>query len=91
VDMAEVADSPEWTDEDFAAARPARELLPAGFLADVQEQRRRRGRQTSKPVKRLVSLRLDPDVLDQWKASGPGWQSRINEALRAAAPEKKAG
>jgi uncharacterized protein (DUF4415 family) len=32
-----------------------------------------------------LSLRLDPDVLEHFRASGPGWQSRINAALRKLA------
>jgi uncharacterized protein (DUF4415 family) len=32
-----------------------------------------------------VSLRIDRDVLDHFQKSGPGWQDRINEALRRAA------
>jgi uncharacterized protein (DUF4415 family) len=36
-------------------------------------------------VKQLVSLRIDQDVLEHFQASGPGWQERINEALRKAA------
>jgi uncharacterized protein (DUF4415 family) len=35
-------------------------------------------------AKELVSLRLDRDVLDHFQESGPGWQDRINAALRAA-------
>lgn len=42
-----------------------------------------------KPVvpnaRELVSLRIDRDVLDHFQESGPGWQDRINEALRRAA------
>jgi uncharacterized protein (DUF4415 family) len=34
--------------------------------------------------KRQVALRLDPDVLDYFRSTGPGWQSRINEVLRKA-------
>jgi uncharacterized protein (DUF4415 family) len=33
-------------------------------------------------VKELVSLRIDRDVLEHFQAEGPGWQERINEALR---------
>jgi uncharacterized protein (DUF4415 family) len=33
----------------------------------------------------MVSLRLDRDVLDFFQEDGPGWQERINEALRKAA------
>ena len=36
-------------------------------------------------VKELVSLRIDQDVLEYFQAGGPGWQERINEALRKAA------
>jgi uncharacterized protein (DUF4415 family) len=35
--------------------------------------------------KRQISLRLDPDVIDAFKATGKGWQGRINDALRKAA------
>jgi uncharacterized protein (DUF4415 family) len=36
-------------------------------------------------AKELVSLRIDRDVLDHFQESGPGWQERINDALRKAA------
>jgi uncharacterized protein (DUF4415 family) len=36
-------------------------------------------------AKELVSFRIDRDVLDHFQESGPGWQDRINEALRRAA------
>lgn len=36
-------------------------------------------------VKEMVSLRIDRDVLDFFQADGPGWQDRINAALRKAA------
>jgi uncharacterized protein (DUF4415 family) len=44
---------------------------------------------TSKPTslpgaKEMVSLRIDRDVLDYFQADGPGWQERINAALRKA-------
>ena len=35
-------------------------------------------------VKELVSLRIDQDVLEHFQADGPGWQERINDALRKA-------
>lgn len=44
--------------------------------------RRGRGRPPLDAPKKLVSLRLDPDVIDAFRAGGPGWQSRINAALR---------
>jgi uncharacterized protein (DUF4415 family) len=36
-------------------------------------------------VKELVSLRIDQDVLEHFQGGGPGWQERINDALRKAA------
>jgi len=73
-------DNPEWTAEEFAEAHPASERLPAEFLA---ERRRARGPQKA-PTKQMVSIRLDQDVLDALRASGPGWQGRANAALRKA-------
>jgi len=35
-------------------------------------------------VKEMVSLRLDRDILDHFQTDGPGWQDRINDALRKA-------
>ena len=36
-------------------------------------------------AKEMVSLRIDRDVLDFFQEAGPGWQDRINDALRKAA------
>ena len=43
------------------------------------------GRPKSANAKRSVHLRLSPDVLKYFRASGPGWQTRIDETLRKAA------
>jgi uncharacterized protein (DUF4415 family) len=44
-----------------------------------------RGRPKSEQTKKLVSLRLDKDVVDWFKQAGPKWQTRINDELRKAA------
>lgn len=44
----------------------------------------KRGRPKSDNAKRQVTLRIDPAILDHFRATGPGWQSRINAALRTA-------
>ncbi|MDC7786076.1 BrnA antitoxin family protein [Rhodoplanes sp. TEM] len=36
------------------------------------------------PVREQVTLRIDQDVLERFRESGPGWQDRINAALRKA-------
>ena len=43
------------------------------------------GRPKKGSPKEAVSIRLDADVLAHYRATGPGWQSRINDALRKAA------
>jgi uncharacterized protein (DUF4415 family) len=45
----------------------------------------RRGRPKASATKGLTTLRIDRDVLNHFKSQGPGWQSRINAALRKAA------
>ncbi|MCE2990487.1 MAG: BrnA antitoxin family protein [Burkholderiales bacterium] len=39
------------------------------------------GRPVSANPRKLISLRLPPDVIDRWKATGPGWQTRMAERL----------
>jgi uncharacterized protein (DUF4415 family) len=44
-----------------------------------------RGRPKAANPKKAISLRVDADVLDRFKADGPGWQGRMNDVLRKAA------
>jgi len=74
-------DNPEWTEEDFARARSPEEVLPPDILAQFKNTR---GPQKA-PTKIPVSLRLSADVLQYFKDTGPGWQSRIDDALRKIA------
>ena len=78
-------DNPEWTAEDFAKARPAKEVLPEIFSKTVAAEmlKPKRGRPVSAHKKESIAIRLDADVLAALKASGDGWQTRINDALRA--------
>ena len=75
-------DNPEWTEEDFARARPAAEVLPPEFMAAWRAKRGRPKGSTKPDAKQQVSLRLDRDVIAHFRDGGPGWQSRINAALR---------
>ena len=82
-DLAEVSDSPELTNADFARARPFAEALTE-LARSI-----RKGRGPNKaPTKKLVSLRLSRDVIDHFRSQGRGWQSRIDDALRKAAKIK---
>jgi uncharacterized protein (DUF4415 family) len=73
------SDNPEWTDEMFARSKGA-ESLPADVLGAFKKH----GGRPRGSNKQPVSLRLDRDVIAKFKATGPGWQSRINDALRRA-------
>lgn len=75
-------DNPEWTEADFAAARPADEVHPPAVAAALVKNKGGRPRGSDKE---LVSIRLDRDVLERFRAGGPGWQTRMNDALRRAA------
>lgn len=51
-------------------------------LDDLRQMKRRAGRPPSATTKRQVTVRYDADVVDAFKARGPGWQTRMNDALR---------
>jgi uncharacterized protein (DUF4415 family) len=74
-------DNPEWTRADFARARKPEAALSPDVLAQF---RNHRGPQKA-PTKQMVSIRLSPDVLEHFRSTGPGWQTRIDETLRKAA------
>ena len=64
----------------------ARSEAEAAFKRTTTKVAEAPPRQTAVPgVKELVSLRIDQDVLEHFREGGPGWQERINAALRKAA------
>jgi len=74
----------ELTAEDMQLFRPASEVLPPDLLAGLvalKKQRGERGPQKS-PTKVPTTIRFDADVLAALKASGKGWQTRVNEAVK---------
>ena len=77
--IAQDPDAPELTEEDWAQARPAIEVEPEL----VEWSLRTRGKQKA-PKKELISIRLDPDITEYFRDSGPGWQTRLNDTLRRA-------
>ncbi len=64
-------DAPEWTEEMFDAA----EVL-------VGERVVRRGRPRADHPKASINIRLSPDVVARFRATGKGWQTRIDAALK---------
>ena len=78
-------ENPAWTKETFAHARKARDVLPEIFGATTAAKMLRpRGRPKSGKARTSISLRLPPETLARWKATGPGWQTRMAEALSKA-------
>lgn len=55
------------------------DLIPKGKVV----RRGKRGPQKA-PIKKLVSLRLSPEVVEHFKAGGRGWQTRIDKTLKEA-------
>ena len=68
------------TEEELKKFRPFAEVSP-----DLYESiKRARGRPPVAKPRRQISIRLDPDVVEKFKATGKGWQNRINEILKQA-------
>jgi uncharacterized protein (DUF4415 family) len=67
-------DAPEWTAKQFERA----DLYHGDKLV-------RAGRPRSANSKLALKLRIDPDIVEHFRATGPGWQTRINDTLRRAA------
>lgn len=74
-------DSPELTDEEWAQG----EIWEGDrYVGPVKEVRTgRMGRPLGSGTKEQVTLRLDHRILDHFRAGGPGWQTRLNDALLA--------
>lgn len=83
-DLDEISDNPEITQEETSRAKSFVEVFP-DLATSV---RRARGKQKA-PTKQLISIRLDRDVIETFRATGDGWQARMNEALRAHAAKMK--
>ena len=77
-DWDEVSDNPDLTDAELAALRPASELPPDIYAA---LPRNRGGRPRAASPKVQLTLRIDRRVLDAYKATGPGWQTRMHDVL----------
>ena len=75
-------DNPEWTAEDFSKARPASEVLPGIFSKAVADSMLKRGRPRKEVTKAPINIRLSPDVVEAFRATGRGWQTRVDEALK---------
>jgi uncharacterized protein (DUF4415 family) len=67
----------ELSAEEMAEFKPAAEVLPLSLRKKLGV----RGPQKT-PTKERITIRLSPDVVEQFRASGEGWQTRVDAALR---------
>lgn len=77
-------DAPEATNEWFERARPAKDVLP-GLLGDkaaAELVKPKRGRPPAASPKEHLNIRLDADIVEAFRRTGSGWQTRLNDALR---------
>ncbi len=82
-------ENPEWTRAEIRKARPALEVIGQVFGGEAAETLRRGRGRPGKTVKKInQTLRLDPDVVEAYRLEGSGWQTRINEVLRAHMPKR---
>lgn len=75
-------DARELDDEWFAKARPTSETFAPETYAALVAMKRPRGRPKAEETKVFTAIRLDADLLETFKATGKGWQTRVNAALR---------
>ena len=75
-------DSPELDAAWFKAAKPASSALPPALYASLVAMKRPPGRPKVETPKVFTAIRLDADLLEKFKATGKGWQTRVNAALR---------
>jgi uncharacterized protein (DUF4415 family) len=78
--MPEGDDNPEWTDADFARAKPFKEGFPELYAA----WKKTRGRPRLVKPKVHIGFRLYADLVEAIRARGPGYNARVEKALKAA-------
>lgn len=74
-------DNPELTREEIRSMRPYRDVM-------AEYERKRVGRPPKEMPKVSVTIRYDADVLERFRSTGDGWQTRMNDALRTYLDER---
>ncbi len=80
--IASDADARELGSEWHKGAKPASEAFSPETYAALVAAKRPRGRPKADETKVFTAIRLDADLLETFKATGKGWQTRMNAALR---------
>ena len=74
--------NPEWLVEDFKHAQRAADRLPEILGKQHAKVLLTRGRPKSRNPKIALTIRYDAEIVESFRAMGPGWQTRMNSALR---------
>jgi len=85
------ADARELDSDWHNGAKPASEALAPETYAALVAMKRPRGRPKADETKVFTAIRLDADLLETFKATGKGWQTRVNAALRQFITEHPLG
>ena len=83
--MDEQGEVRELTADDLRTFRPAAEVLPADLYANLlamNQESRLRGRPKAQVTKERITIRLSPEVVQSFRATGDGWQTRVDAALK---------
>lgn len=77
-------DTREWLAADFAEAQPAKVFFDPATYAQLTRLKRKPGERGPQqaPTKVATTIRLSPEVMAAFKATGTGWQTRIDAALK---------
>lgn len=72
------------TAQDLHGFRPAAQVLPTDLYEGLLEmnQAKQRGRPKAEVIKERITIRLSPEVVQSFRATGDGWQTRIDTALK---------
>jgi uncharacterized protein (DUF4415 family) len=89
--IADDVDARELGSEWHVGAKPASEAFEPKTYAALVAMKRPRGRPKSQETKVFTAIRLDADLLETFKATGKGWQTRVNAALRQFITEHPMG
>ena len=75
-------ENPEFTSSGLTASRSVTEMFGAEVAQQLVAMRRPVGRPKAEDPKVFTAIRLDADVIAAFKATGTGWQTRVNAALK---------
>ena len=72
----------ELTGKDIRAMRSAADVLPKRLISVLPKRKRGERGPQKKPKKILIALRYSPEVVNYFKSTGQGWQTRIDDTLK---------